>query len=74
MFAFLILSCIFFDLTEVEKISKKWIFHMNNGKIEVLTIIRNNDEWKICKIIGMLLKQEKNEKGEKSFRLQRWRS
>ena len=61
-------------LIQVEKNLKKWNFHMNNGKTVVLTIIRNNNEWKSCKKLGMLLNQEKNVRREKPFRLQRWRS
>ena len=62
------------NLTEVEKILKKWNLHLNNDKTEVLTIERNNDEWKSCKKLGMYSTREKNGKGEKPFRLQRWQS
>ena len=43
------------DLTEVEKILKKWNLYINNDKTEVSTIERNNYEWKSCKKLGMLL-------------------
>ena len=55
------------DLTEVEKVLKKWNLHMNNDKTKVLIIERNNDAWKSCKKLGMLLKTREEWKKRKTI-------